>query len=58
MWLLIRKPRGHATIAGVFLAFAIPFSARQDDETSRAIHVHVAPLSTRHTSIETGVWKK
>ena len=34
MWLLMLKSGVHATIAGVLLAFAIPFSAKEDDETS------------------------
>jgi NhaA family Na+:H+ antiporter len=34
MWVLMLKSGVHATIAGVLLAFAIPFSARQDDEES------------------------
>ncbi|HKB84125.1 MAG TPA: Na+/H+ antiporter NhaA [Burkholderiales bacterium] len=34
MWFLMLKSCVHATIAGVMLAFAIPFSARDDDEKS------------------------
>lgn len=34
MWVLMLKSGIHATIAGVLLAFAIPFSAREDDEAS------------------------
>lgn len=34
MWALMLKSGVHATIAGVLLAFAIPFSARQDDQES------------------------
>jgi Na+:H+ antiporter, NhaA family len=34
MWFLLLKSGVHATIAGVLLAFAIPFSAKEDDEES------------------------
>ncbi|HEY8561784.1 MAG TPA: Na+/H+ antiporter NhaA [Pyrinomonadaceae bacterium] len=34
LWFLMLKSGVHATIAGVLLAFAIPFSAREDDEES------------------------
>ncbi len=34
MWFLMLKSGVHATIAGVMLAFAIPFSAKDDDQTS------------------------
>jgi len=34
MWFLMLRSGVHATIAGVLLAFAIPFSAKEDDETS------------------------
>jgi len=34
MWYLMLKSGVHATIAGVLLAFAIPFSAKEDDEES------------------------
>jgi NhaA family Na+:H+ antiporter len=48
MWFLMLKSGIHATIAGVLLAFAIPYSARQDDEASpshrleHALHTPVA----------------
>jgi NhaA family Na+:H+ antiporter len=34
MWFLMLKSGVHATIAGVMLAFAIPFSAKDDDKAS------------------------
>jgi NhaA family Na+:H+ antiporter len=50
MWMLMLKSGIHATIAGVLLAFAIPFSAREDDAQSpshrleHALHVPTAFL--------------
>ena len=34
MWFLVFKSGVHATVAGVLLAFTIPFSAKDDDQTS------------------------
>lgn len=48
MWFLMFKSGVHATIAGVLLAFAIPYSARDDDADSpshrleQALHTPVA----------------
>lgn len=50
MWLFMLKSGVHATIAGVLLAFAIPYSARHDDAASpshrleHALHLPVAFL--------------
>ncbi|WP_426193507.1 Na+/H+ antiporter NhaA [Massilia sp. DWR3-1-1] len=47
MWFLMLKSGIHATIAGVLLAFAIPFSARQDDRESPSHRLeHVLHLPT------------
>lgn len=48
MWLLMLKSGVHATIAGVLLAFAIPFTGKQDDEASpshRLEHVLHKPVA-------------
>ena len=48
MWFLMLKSGVHATIAGVLLAFAIPYSAREDDEESpshRLEHILHTPVS-------------
>jgi Na+:H+ antiporter, NhaA family len=48
MWYLMLKSGVHATIAGVLLAFAIPYSSRQDDEASpshRLEHILHKPVA-------------
>lgn len=48
LWVLMLKSGVHATIAGVVLAFAIPFSARSDDERSpshRLEHILHKPVA-------------
>jgi NhaA family Na+:H+ antiporter len=48
MWYLMLKSGVHATIAGVLLAFAIPYSAKQEDEASpshRLEHVLHKPVA-------------
>lgn len=48
MWVLMLKSGVHATIAGVLLAFAIPFSAKEDDEESpshRLEHILHTPVA-------------
>lgn len=48
MWYLMLRSGVHATIAGVLLAFAIPFSAKQDDEHSpshRLEHILHKPVA-------------
>lgn len=48
MWLLMLKSGVHATMAGVMLAFAVPFSAKDDDEESpshRLEHVLHKPVA-------------
>jgi NhaA family Na+:H+ antiporter len=48
MWFFMLKSGVHATIAGVLLAFVIPFSAKEDDETTpshRLEHMLQKPVS-------------
>jgi NhaA family Na+:H+ antiporter len=48
MWFLMLKSGVHATMAGVMLAFAVPFSAKDDDEESpshRLEHVLHKPVA-------------
>jgi len=48
MWFLMYKSGVHATISGVLLAFAIPFSAKTDDEASpshRLEHILHKPVA-------------
>ncbi|MEO6986741.1 MAG: Na+/H+ antiporter NhaA [Paralcaligenes sp.] len=48
MWVLMLKSGVHATIAGVLLAFAIPFSVKEDDEQSpshRLEHILHKPVA-------------
>ena len=48
MWFLMLKSGVHATIAGVLLAFAIPFTGKEDDEASpshRLEHVLHKPVA-------------
>jgi len=48
MWFLMLKSGVHATIAGVLLAFAIPYSAKEDDEESpshRLEHILHKPVT-------------
>lgn len=48
MWFLMLKSGVHATIAGVLLAFAIPYSTKQDDEESpshRLEHILHKPVA-------------
>ena len=47
MWFLMLKSGVHATIAGVLLAFAIPFSAKQDDAESPSHRLE----NTLHTPV-------
>jgi len=41
MWFLMLQSGVHATIAGVALAFAIPYSARDEDETSPSLRLEL-----------------
>src|SRR3546814_761134 len=48
MWTLMLKSGVHATIAGILVAFAIPISAKQDDERSashRLEHILHKPVA-------------
>ena len=48
MWFLMLKSGVHATIAGVLVAFAIPFSSKEDDEESpshRLEHILHKPVA-------------
>ena len=48
LWFLMLKSGVHATIAGVLLAFTIPFSAKEDDESSpshRLEHILHKPVA-------------
>ena len=47
MWFLMLKSGVHATIAGVLLAFAVPYSAKQDDAASPSHRLE----NTLHTPV-------